>query len=301
VFGFCPDGQIASFAGAARLQTFSRQWWGRRSPKKRGIIGLVEVLWKKVTVAAFVSNLVLLTSTVAVAQQPVTIFAAASLKNALDASSAVWSKKSGVRTAISYAGSAALAKQIEAGAPADIFISADRDWMDYLAERDLVDPATRFDLLGNRLALIGQVGAISMEITPDIDLAGLLGDSRLAMAAPDSVPAGKYGKAALERLGLWASVKGKVAGAENVRAALQYVSRGEASLGVVYETDARADRGVSIIGTFPQDSHPPIVYPVALLKTSSNAAANDYLSFLRSQDARFYFEAEGFQVLSQDD
>ena len=252
-------------------------------------------------VAAVASTLLLFSWTAVFAQQPVTIFAAASLKNALDASSAAWSKQSGVPTAISYAGSSALAKQIEAGAPADIFISADPDWMNYLAERDLVDPESRFDLLGNRLVLIGPAGSPAVDITPDIDLARMLGESRLAMAAPDSVPAGKYGKAALESLGLWGSVKGKVAGAENVRAALQYVARGEAALGVVYETDARADQGVSVVGVLPQESHPPIIYPLALLKTSANAAAIDYLSFLRSRDARAYFKAEGFQVLNQGD
>lgn len=231
------------------------------------------------------------------AQEPVRVFAAASLKNALDSVSSAWSAQSGLPTAISYAGSSALAKQIEAGAPADVFVSADRDWMDYLTERQLVDAASRFDLLGNRLVLIGPAGASPIEIFPGFDLKGLLGDGRLAMAAPDSVPAGRYGKAALETLGVWETVKGTVAGAENVRAALQYVSRGEAQLGVVYQTDAGADPGVVILATFPENSHPPIIYPAARVASSASPSAVAYLAFLKSPEARSLFEAAGFTVL----
>lgn len=250
--------------------------------------------------AVLLSGLVLVLSQPALllAQEPVTVFAAASMKNALDAASAAWTETSGVELSISYAGSSSLAKQIEAGAPADFFISADLDWMDYLADRSLIDTASRSNLLGNRIVLVGQRGAAAVEIEPGFDLSGLVGDGKLAMAAPESVPAGKYGKAALESLGVWSSVEGKVAAAENVRAALQFVSRGEAPYGIVYETDARADPAVSVVGTFPPESHPPIVYPIALMKDAGNPAAEDYLDFLRSAQARPFFEAEGFQVLA---
>lgn len=234
----------------------------------------------------------------AFAQQPVTVFAAASLKNALDAASEAWTVKSGVDASVSYAGSSALARQIEAGAPADIFISADLDWMDYLAERNLIDRESRSNLLGNRIVLIAAAGTPAVDISRNFDLSALIGDGRLAMAAPDSVPAGRYGKAALERLGVWESVEQKIAGAENVRAALQYVSRGEAPYGIVYRTDAASDPGVAIVATFPEDSHPPIIYPIAQLQSADNPAAADYIAFLRSDEARRFFEAEGFTVLT---
>jgi molybdate transport system substrate-binding protein len=243
--------------------------------------------------------LVLLPAT-AVPQQSVRVFAAASMKNALDAASAAWTEKSGVATSISYAGSSALARQIEAGAPADLFISADLDWMDYLAAQGLIDAASRTDLVGNRIVLVGARGAPTVDIRPGFDLAALVGDGKLAMAAPDSVPAGRYGKAALETLGVWSSVSAKVAGAENVRAALQYVARGEAPYGIVYRTDAAADPNVAIVGIFPEASHPPIVYPVALLRDAGNPAAANYLAFLKSAEARRFFEAEGFEVLEGD-
>lgn len=234
---------------------------------------------------------------VSVAQETVTVFAAASMKNALDAASAAWTEKGGAKTSISYAASSALAKQIEAGAPADVFISADLAWMDYLTERKLIDDASRTSLLGNRIVLVGAKDAPVVEIKPGFNLAGLLTGGKLAMGAPDSVPAGKYGKAALEALGVWSSVETSVAGAENVRAALLLVSRGEAPYGIVYQTDAIADPEVSVVGTFPADSHPPVIYPVALLAESDNPQAADYLAFLKSEEARPFFEAEGFEVL----
>ncbi len=166
----------------------------------------------------------------------------------------------------SYAASSALAKQIESGAPADIFISADLDWMDYVAKKDLVNEGTRANLLGNRIVLVTAKDKVKqVDIKQGFDLSGLLGDGRLAMGEVKSVPAGKYGKAALEKLGVWTSVESKVAGAESVRAALALVSRGEAPYGIVYQTDAAADEGVAIVGTFPADSHPPIIYPIAML------------------------------------
>ena len=188
----------------------------------------------------------------------VVIFAAASLKNALDAINAQWQKETGKKAVISYAASSALAKQIEQGAPAQVFISADLDWMDYLAGKNLIKADTRSNLLGNRIVLIAPKDkAQPVEIKPGFDLAKVLGDGRLSMANIDSVPAGKYGKAALEKLGVWGSVASKIAQAENVRAALLLVSRGETPAGIVYQTDAAADPNVKIIGTFPEDTHPP--------------------------------------------
>jgi len=233
----------------------------------------------------------------AVAQEPVTVFAAASMKNALDAANAAWVSQDGPKVSVSYAASSALARQVEAGAPADIYISADRDWMDYLAERKLIKDESRGDLLGNRLVLIGTQGAAPVKMEPGFDLAGLLAGGKLAMASPDSVPAGKYGKAALETLGVWPSVEASVAGAENVRAALLLVSRGEAPFGIVYQTDAVADPGVTVVATFPEDTHPPIVYPVALVASSDNPQAGAYLEFLKSEKAKPLFEAQGFTVL----
>jgi molybdate transport system substrate-binding protein len=193
-----------------------------------------------------------------------------------------------------------LAKQIENGAPADIFISADRDWMDYLEKRRLIRASTRENLLGNRLVLIAPADtSTTVEIAPRMDLAGLLSGGRLAMADPDSVPAGKYGKAALEKIGVWNSVKTAVAPAENVRAALGFVSRREAPLGIVYATDAAADPRVKVVAVFPEDTHPPIVYPAALTADSKNAGAARLLEFLGSPAARPIFEKLGFTVVGR--
>ncbi len=234
------------------------------------------------------------------AADDVTVFAAASLKGALDEVDAAWKEKAGGTATVSYAASSALAKQIEAGAPADVFLSADLAWMDYLAERKLIRDATRGDLLGNRLVLIAPKDkAAPVDIAKGLDLAALVGDGKLAMGAVDSVPAGKYGKAALTSLGLWPSVESKVAGAENVRAALLLVSRGEAPYGIVYETDAKADPGVTIVGTFPENSHPKIVYPAAALTAGKEAPAAAYLAFLRTPEAAAIFEKYGFTVLGK--
>ncbi|WP_256465754.1 molybdate ABC transporter substrate-binding protein [Shinella sedimenti] len=234
----------------------------------------------------------------AAAAEKVTVFAAASLKNALDAANAAWQAESGNETAVSYAASSALAKQIEAAAPADLFISADLAWMDYVAEKKLIKDDTRSNLLGNRIVLVvPKDKAEAVDIKEGFDLAGLVGDGKLAMGAVDSVPAGKYGKAALEKLGVWSSVEGKVAGAESVRAALALVSRGEAPYGIVYETDAAADPGVAVVGTFPEESHPPIIYPVAILSESRSPAAAAYLDFLKSEKAAPFFTQQGFTIL----
>jgi molybdate transport system substrate-binding protein len=249
----------------------------------------------KLVVAAFAALPLALP---AAAADKVTVFAAASMKNALDAANAEWQKETGNETTVSYAASSALAKQIEAAAPADLFISADLAWMDYVAEKKLIKEDTRSNLLGNRIVLIAPKDkAEKVEIKEGFDLAGLIGDGKLAMGAVDSVPAGKYGKAALEKLGIWSSVEGKVAGAESVRAALALVSRGEAPYGIVYQTDAAADPGVAIVGAFPEDSHPPIIYPVAILADSKSPAASAYLDFLKSDKAAPFFTEQGFTVL----
>ncbi|MCJ2057908.1 molybdate ABC transporter substrate-binding protein [Methylobacterium sp. J-048] len=238
------------------------------------------------------------------AADPVVVFAAASLKNALDDATGGWTKDAGKTVRISYAGSNALAKQIEAGAPADIFISADQAWMDYAEKAGSLKPGSRVELLRNALVLIApgpkDAGADPrVALAPNLGstLTRLLNGGKLAMATIDAVPAGKYGKAALEKLGGWDAVKGQVAQAENVRAALLLVARGEAPLGIVYATDAAADPSVHVVATFPSDSHPPIVYPAALLKDSSNPDAAALLAYLRGTAARGFFERQGFTVI----
>ncbi len=227
-----------------------------------------------------------------------TVFAAASLKNALDAVAGDWKKKTGHEAVISYAATSALAKQVEQGAEADVFVSADLAWMDYLAERKLIDPKTRFNLLANQLVLIAPKDSeITTTIKPGFPLAELLGDGRLAIAGVDAVPAGKYGKASLQSLGVWDQVKDKLAQSENVRAALRLVSRAEVPLGVVYVSDAKADPNVNVVGVFPEDSHPPIVYPAAKLARSESPTANGFLEYLRSPEAAPRFEENGFAVL----
>jgi molybdate transport system substrate-binding protein len=236
----------------------------------------------------------------AVRAQDAVVFAAASLTNALDEAARLFERRGGAHAKISYAASSALAKQIESGAPADIFISADLDWMNYLEQRHLIKPATRRNLLGNRLVLVAPADSdVHVEIKPGFELAALLKGGRLAMADTDSVPAGKYGKAALEKLGVWNSVQSAVAPAESVRAALLFVSRREAPLGIVYATDAAADPRVKIVGVFPEDTHPPIIYPAALTANSKNASAARLLDFLASPAAKSIFEKESFTVLGQ--
>ena len=235
----------------------------------------------------------------AMAQDGMVVFAAASLKNALDEIAATWSKDTGKpNPKISYAASSALAKQMEQGAPADMFISADLDWMDYVAAKNLIKADTRFNLLGNKIVLIAPKDSktSTLAIKGD-DLAKALAGGRLSMANIEAVPAGKYGKAALEKLGAWNAVKDSIAQAENARAALLLVARGEAPLGIVYSTDAAAEPNVKIVATFPEDSHPPIIYPAALTKDSKNADAKAFLDFLRSAKARTSFEKQGFTVL----
>jgi molybdate transport system substrate-binding protein len=229
------------------------------------------------------------------------VFAAASLKTALDEIAATWAKDTGKPAPrLSYAASSALARQMEQGAPVDLFISADLDWMDYAATKNLIKADTRFNLLGNKIVLIAPRDSktTTLALTGG-DLAKALADGKLSMGNVDAVPAGKYGKAALEKLGAWTAVKDSIAQAENVRAALVLVARGEAPLGIVYGTDAAAEHSVKIVATFPADSHPPITYPAALTRESKNADAKSFLDFLRSAKARAVFEKQGFTVLAK--
>ncbi len=237
----------------------------------------------------------------AAAQEKLTIFAAASLRNALDEADAAFTKQSGKGVTASYAASSALAKQIEQGAPAEVFLSADIQWMDYLSERKLIAPQTRADLLGNELVLIADKDSKidHVDIGPGFDLAKLAGSGRIAVADVRAVPAGLYAKAALEKLGAWQAVQGKLAQADNVRAALSYVARGEAPLGIVYATDAKIEPSVKIVGTFPANSHPPIVYPLAAVAGRASGGVKKYLQFLWGAEARRIFEKYGFVVLTK--
>ena len=235
----------------------------------------------------------------ALAAEKVTVFAAASLKNALDEVTAAWKAETGKDATVSYAASSALAKQIEEGAPADVFISADLAWMSYLSDKNLTKKDTETKLLGNRIVLVAPADSkAETDIKPGFDLAALVGDGKLAMANVDSVPAGKYGKAALEKLGVWGSVEGKVAQAENVRAALALVSTGEAPLGIVHATDAKADSKVKVVATFPEDTHPPIVYPVAQTASSKDSETPAFLKCLQTAKAKELFEGQGFTVFT---
>lgn len=226
----------------------------------------------------------------------VTVFAAASLKTAMDDIGGAFEQASGHDVTIAFAGSSTLARQIQQGAPADIFISANPAWMDILARDGLIVAETRFNLTGNRLALIAHdTGSAPFEIGPDMDLAGRLGDGRLAMALVDAVPAGIYGKAALNALGQWPAIAPKVAQTDNVRAALALVTTGETPFGIVYATDAAAAGGnVSLVGLFPAESHPPIVYPAAAVAPVRGAAVLALLAFLVSDDGQARLLRHGF-------
>ncbi len=227
-----------------------------------------------------------------------TVFAAASMKNALDDIDAAYTAKTGVKVVASYAASSALAKQIEQGAPADIFVSADTDWMDYAIAKKTIYEPTRVNLLGNSIVLIAPKDSTIDNVTigPGFDLAKLAGDGKIATGDVKAVPVGKYARAALEKLGAWQAAAPKFAMTESVRAALTLVARGEAALGIVYATDAKVEPAVKIVGTVPADSHPAIIYPVAATATAKAQAA-DYLAFLRSSAAKTVFEKYGFTFL----
>jgi molybdate transport system substrate-binding protein len=254
---------------------------------------------RRVFVAAFALLVAGTTLSAGARADDVVVFAAASLKDALDAIDADWQKASGKHATISYAASSALAKQIEAAAPADIFISADLDWMDYLDKKNLIAPDSRHNLLGNSLVLIAPVDskAGNVEIAPGFPLSKLLDGGKLAMADPNAVPAGKYGKAALTKLGAWDAVSGQVASAENVRACLLLVACGEAPYGIVYKTDATIEPKVKIVGAFPADSVPPIIYPIARTEAAKNPNAAAFISYLSGPEATKQFEHFGFTVL----
>jgi molybdate transport system substrate-binding protein len=232
------------------------------------------------------------------AAELVTVFAAASLKSALTAVGDIWSAQTGNAVAYSFAGTSTLANQIALGAPADVFISASVEWMDTLAESGDIRTDTRRDILGNRLVLISHgAGAAPATLDTSLDLAALLGGGKLAMALVDSVPAGQYGKEALTSLGLWDGISTQVAQAENVAGALNFVSAGEAPLGIVYATDAKRAANVSVIGTFPAASHSPITYPAAITSASASAAAADFLALLSSDQAAIIWQDAGFVIL----
>ena len=228
----------------------------------------------------------------------VTVFVAASMTNVANDLNGIFTRNTGIKVTPSYAASSALAKQIEQGAPADVFISADIPWMDYVQERKLIRNNTRFDLAGNRLVLIApkdsKIG--EQKIGSGFDLAKLAGDGRIATGDVKSVPVGRYAQASLQKLGSWAAAESKFAMTDNVRAALVLVSRGEAALGIVYETDAAVEPGVKIVGRFPPDSHPPIVYPVALTE-KAKPEADAYFKLLRSATAQVILEKYGFTYL----
>lgn len=236
---------------------------------------------------------------VAAKAQDLLVFAAASLKNALDEINAGQSAVAPANVKISYAASSALARQVESGAPADVFLSADLDWMDYLDQKKLVKAGTRSTLLGNRIVLIAPSDSkASVKIAPGFDLLNLLGkDGKLAMADVASVPAGKYGKASLEALNVWPSVSGRIAQAENVRATLLLVARGEAPAGIVYATDAAVEKNVRILDAFPTNTHPAILYPAAVLSESKHPQAASWLAALCSTAAKAVFEKNGFTVV----
>lgn len=231
-----------------------------------------------------------------VAAEDISVFAAASMKTALDQIAADYQARTGNTVTVSYAGSNLLAKQIIDGAPADIFISASESWMDEVEKAGAVADGSRLDLLGNTLVLIAHDAVAPVQITDQTDLKGMLGDGKLAMAMVDSVPAGQYGKAALESLGMWDAVAPSVAQTDNVRAALALVAVGEAPYGIVYATDATAEPAVHLVGTFPADSYPPAIYPAALLKGAADPADRDFFDALSGPEARAVFAAQGFKV-----
>ncbi len=244
----------------------------------------------------FVAALMLiLTATPALAQRGPLVLAAASMQEAMEAAATAYARGGRAKPVLSFAASSALARQIAAGAPADLFVSADEPWMDDVERRGLIAAGTRANVAGNRLVLIAPATSrVRLALRPGVDLSRALGGGRMAMADPDAVPAGKYGRAALERLGAWRGVESRVARAENVRAALALVERGAAPLGIVYATDASASKGVRVVGVFPATSHPPIRYPVARLKRSRDPGAEAFRRFLVGRQGQAILRRFGF-------
>jgi molybdate transport system substrate-binding protein len=229
---------------------------------------------------------------------PLTVYGASSLTNALDELGSSYTQSSGQPVKFSYAASSTLARQIEAGAGADIFFSADTDWMDYLQTRKLINTATRRNVLGNKLVLIAPVdSSVQLKIVPGFGLLAALGGGRLSTGDPDSVPIGKYARSALLSLGVWNDVVDRLVRADNVRTALAFVDRGEAPLGIVYETDALVDRKVRVVDQFPADTHPPIVYPIAMTTTAAKGAEN-FIAYVRGPAGQAIFRKYGFSVLN---
>jgi molybdate transport system substrate-binding protein len=239
-----------------------------------------------------------LTRMAAAGELPVTVFAAASLTDALKAAAAAWEGKGNPRVVLSFGSSSAIAKQVESGAPADIFASADEKWMQYLNDKGLIAADSIHRPIGNELVLVAPAGSdVSIAIAPGFDLARALGDGRLAVGDPNAVPAGIYGKQALTSLGVWDSIESRIAPAQNVRAALALVQRGEAALGIVYATDVRGVSDVRVVGTFPDDSHDPIVYPMGIVAGRVRPEVRAFFDFLLGADARQIFNSYGFKTL----
>jgi molybdate transport system substrate-binding protein len=231
------------------------------------------------------------------AEEEITLFAAASMTDAMTEAAAAFTAAGGAPVRLAFGSSSSLAKQVEHGAPADLFISADLRWMDYLAERALIADDSRFNLAGNALVLVApKDSTIAIELAPGADLAAALGGGKLAIGDPEHVPAGRYAKAALGQLGLWASVERDTVFAGDVRAALTFVERGEAAAGIVYATDARISEGVRTVATFPADSHAPIVYPVAIVAGREQGMAQAFLDFLASDAGAEILRKHGFVV-----
>ena len=228
-------------------------------------------------------------------KQDLLIFAAASLTNVLDEIGTAYTQQTKQPVKFSYAASSALARQLEAGARADAFFAADLEWMDYVQARNLIDKSTRRNLLGNRLALVAPADSkIELKIAPGFPLAAALGkDGRLATGDPESVPVGKYARSALTSLGVWNDVADRLVRADNVRSALAFIARGETPLGIVYETDAKLEKRVRVVALFPADSHPPILYPVAVT-AQARPAARELVEFLQSPTAHEAFKKYGF-------
>ncbi len=258
---------------------------------------MIQLAWVAFGLALIFGATPALSETVAASSPTVDVFAAASLKNALDAISADFKKKTGVELKTSYAGSMALAKQIQAGAPADVFFSADTASMDYLAQKNLIQPTTRIDLLGNTLVVVAPKSSKLQKLPFTTQaFAEAIGAGKITTGDVVSVPVGKYAKAALEKLGLWAATEPRFAFTDNVRAALMFVARDEAPLGIVYLTDARSEPNVKVVATFPADSHPPIVYPAALTTSAKTDAPAKFLAYLKGTAAKAIFREQGFTV-----
>ena len=267
---------------------------GDRPAKRRD--HALTLLHPRTAIAVFLLLLALI-GPASAQDRPVLFFAASSLQTALNSIAADWRKETGKAVAFSYAASSALARQIENGAPADLFASADLEWMDWAQARNLIRKETRRTLLGNTLVLIAPKGAaVDLKIGPGFPLAGAIGGSRLATGSIQSVPAGIYARAALTSLGVWEQVAPRIAGTENVRAALTLVARGEAAFGIVYQTDASVEPKVQVVGAFPAATHPPILYPFAATASSLNPDAMRFLDHLSSSTAVARFAAEGFSI-----